>query len=356
MPSVVLTPPPGSVTGTNNDTDGGAFNYTVTGGALTDTASGVVTVDTSGQLDGNGSDNILIGNDSGTTLNAGGGNDILIGNGGNDTLEGSTGNDTYAFDLDDGADTIQESSGTDQIWIFPGSTTLTGLNFEHNTTNGNLVILFNGQSINVTDHFDNANEEVESISFNGGSVSGYALGNGNYALSSDDDSNRQAAAGVDTVLAGDSGAETLTGNTGNDLIFGNGGTDQLVGDAGDDLLVGGLGTDTIDAGAGLDWLVYAEAVIAGNQDTINNYNGDGASKDTIDLSALLDANFGGGSNVADFARLQDAGGGNINLQVDIDGTGAGATFATVAVLSGYNTTGNIVSTYFGGAEQQLQVA
>jgi VCBS repeat-containing protein len=245
---------PGSVTVVNNDNDGGTFNYTATGGAQSDTASVSLIVDT-GTMDGSGSNNeIFIGDANANTINGNAGNDILIGGDGNDSLNGGSGNDIYGFDLDDGSDTIQESSGTDEIRVISGGVALTGLNFEHGSSD-NLVIQFNGQTITVTDHFDNSNEAVEFISFGGATFAGYALGNGNYALSTDDDSNRQASAGIDTVLAGDSGAETLTGNSGNDLLFGNGGVDVLIGGGGDDLLVGGAGDDDFvlqASGGGVD--------------------------------------------------------------------------------------------------------
>ena len=46
---------------------------------------------------------------------------------------------------------------------------------------------------------------------------------------------------------------------------------------------------------------------------------------------------------------------NLNVQVDTDGLANGVNFATVATLTSYNTIGNIVTTYFEGAEHQLTV-
>ena len=120
---------------------------------------------------------------------------------------------------------------------------------------------------------------------------------------------------------------------------------------GNDVLIGGTGNDTLTGGTGIDRMIFEE-VGAANQDTINGYVGTGANADILDLSALLDANFGGGSVVSNFVRLEGAG-ANLNVQVDTDGLANGVNFATVATLTSYNSIGNIVTTYFEGAEHQL---
>jgi hypothetical protein len=52
------------------------------------------------------------------------------------------------------------------------------------------------------------------------------------------------------------------------------------------------------------------------------------SGDVIDLSALLDANFGASSNIADFVRVTQTG-SNVTVQVDPDGAAGGANFSDV---------------------------
>jgi Ca2+-binding RTX toxin-like protein len=176
-------------------------------------------------------------------------------NTGVDTLNGGAGDDTYVIGLADGQDVINESSGTDRISIEAGA--LTGLNaFEVTTGGGNddLVLQFSGQQVTVTDHFDATGEAVEFVNFNGGSFEGYAL-TGDYALSTDDNGDRIALAGVNTLLAGTTAGDDLVGNTGNDLLFGHTGNDDLEGGAGDDLLVGGTGSDLLDGGLGSDTMV-----------------------------------------------------------------------------------------------------
>ena len=78
---------------------------------------------------------------------------------------------------------------------------------------------------------------------------------GDYALSTDDTGDRTAAAGVNTVLVGTTGGDTLIGNTGLDVLFGHDGSDDLAGGLGEDLLIGGTGNDTLDGGDDLDTLV-----------------------------------------------------------------------------------------------------
>ena len=121
----------------------------------------------------------------------------------------------------------------------------------------------------------------------------------------------------------------------------------------DDVLVGGIGNDILDGGTGLDRFFYGETGTT-NQDTVNNYNGTGASKDVIDLSALLDATFGPSSNIDNFIKVTDTG-ANAVVQIDATGTGNFTSAGNVATLTGYGTVGNIVSVYLEGAEHQVQV-
>ena len=213
-------------------------------------------------LNGTNSDDLLVGKAGSDNLNGYGGNDILMGGTGNDTLNGGAGNDSYIFGLADGNDIINEpasgnaaAGGTDRIAI--GAGTLAGLNAYEITSGGgndNLVIGFNGQQITVTDHFDNASEAVEFINLDGAVYEGYAF-DGDYAISADDSGDRQAANGINTLLAGTTGGDDIIGGDGDDLLFGHDGSDDLEGGAGDDLLVGGGGNDAMVGGLGADTMV-----------------------------------------------------------------------------------------------------
>ena len=58
----------------------------------------------------------------------------------------------------------------------------------------------------------------------------------------------------DDVISGDLGDDTVSGDTGNDLVFGGQGDDSLDGGDGDDTVHGGQGDDKIHGGSGNDLL------------------------------------------------------------------------------------------------------
>lgn len=63
---------------------------------------------------------------------------------------------------------------------------------------------------------------------------------------------------------------------------------------------------------------------AANVDTITDNHA--TDNDVLDLSALLDANFGASSNVADFVRVTQIR-SSVTVQVDPDGVAGGANFS-----------------------------
>src|SRR5262249_10492794 len=158
--------------------------------------------------------------------------------------------DTYLFALNDGIDTINEDggtngAGTDRITIMGNGAVLSSLNFADTLVGagGNLVVDYHGQQVTVINQFRRDNHfHGETLPFFGGATyAGYDLGSAAYTLGT----GTTAAAGVNTILSGDSADNTLTGNTGKDLLFGNAGNDTLNGGAGNDLLSGGTGNDTL---------------------------------------------------------------------------------------------------------------
>ena len=220
-------------------------------------------------------------------------------------------NDTYAFFLGDGVDTINDVgnlSDIDNIWIGTGGGALSTLSFTDSSPSaatGNLAIQYGAtDTITVTGHYITANNaDIERIYFDGGSFAGYEFGSDFYAISTDDTGPRDATAGANTVLVGDSAANTLNGNTGNDLLFGGDGGDTLNGNAGNDLLVGGNGGNTMNGGDNNDTLVGGhgnDALTGGagadnfvfkpsfGNDTINDYVA-GTDSLTFDSSIFTDA-------------------------------------------------------------------
>lgn len=215
-------------------------------------------------------------------------NNTITGNSGDNDFNGGAGNDTYVTSAVDGDDDeIADNNGTaDKIVILTGGAALTSLSFVDDNTgtnNGNLDIGFNGNSLTVIDHFDNTNEQVEFINFDNGSFAGYLFGRTDYAINASDPANSGtpsartvAVTAGNNLLVGETGANRLTGGTGNDLLFGAGGQDILDGGAGNDLIVGGQGNDTINGGAGDDTIAYVDGDGA---DTMNG----GAGIDTLSI-------------------------------------------------------------------------
>ncbi|MGM4906697.1 DUF5801 repeats-in-toxin domain-containing protein [Tardiphaga sp. 866_E4_N2_1] len=286
------------------------------------------------------------------------GNDTITGGSGDDTISGGAGNDTYVFGLASGSDTINETSGTDRILIASGGAALTSLNaYDDNTgtNSGDLVIQFNGQSITINNQYSSdANLKVESISFDGGSVSGYDLGSESYLINSLDPTNsggqrviNLAASTADNFIAGETGtSDNITGGSGRDLIFGGGqndvlnggaGNDFLNGGAGVDTLVGGAGNDTLTGGLGADTFVFNAGEYSGGPnssvDTILDYSS--AQSDQIDLTGLLNGLYGG-SQISSNVRLFDGSGGNVSIQVDVN-TGPVTNWQDVATLVAFDT-------------------
>lgn len=113
-------------------------------------------------------------------------------------------------------------------------------------------------------------------------------------------------------------------------INGTAGRDTLTGTAGDDVINGGEGSDTITIGAGHDTVVYQSMRDA--MDTVNDFS---PSLDQINLHALLvSIGYSGSNAFADgYVRLVTVAGG-VSVQVDTDGTQAGATFRPLVLLKG----------------------
>ncbi|WP_194273819.1 MULTISPECIES: peroxidase family protein [Rhizobium] len=325
--------------GGGNDTlNGGLGNDVLNGGTGIDTvtyaaAAGSVTVNlaTGAATGADGNDTITaVENVTGSGFD-----DTITGNANDNVLSGGSGNDTYRFELAAGDDTINETAGTaDRITIATAGAALTSLSVSDSDTgtqNGNLVIDFNGQQVTAIDHFDNTNEGIELINFDGGSFAGYQLGAGDYTISTSDPANSGAPTARtvtvttgNNLIAGETGVDRLTGGTGRDLLFGNAGNDILSGGGDDDLIVGGEGNDTIDGGAGNDTIVYDIDEGAGGSDVIDG----GANTDTL---AIID------SGGADAETLSVAYNGTSITQIEGGGSIAGIERITADLGVGTDT-------------------
>ncbi|MCP8940836.1 family 16 glycosylhydrolase [Alsobacter sp. SYSU M60028] len=161
---------------------------------------------------GNALDNLLVGAGSADSLAGLAGNDTLSGAAGADTMAGGVGDDVYV--VDDAGDIATEAAnaGFDTVQASVGSWTLTG--------------------------------NLESLVYTG--VSAF----------------RGVGNGLDNVVSGGDGADTLIGGAGADTLYGGAGADRLNGGLGDDRIVAGAGADTVTGDAGADVFVFAAQSVA----------------------------------------------------------------------------------------------
>ena len=112
-------------------------------------------------------------------------------------------------------------------------------------------------------------------------------------------------------INGQGGDDVLVGLADNDMLDGGAGADLLLAGDGDDALTGGIEIDVLAGGRGADTFNFAatdanaDGVPTTNADWLVDYSF--VEGDTMDLSALLDTNFGTASNLSDFVRLQTSG-------------------------------------------------
>jgi Ca2+-binding RTX toxin-like protein len=253
-------------------------------------------------LTGGANDDALYGLGGDDTLDGLGGHDILNGGTGADTMTGGTGNDTYQ--VDNAGDVVLEATGEG---IDTVKTTLA--------------------SYTLADH-------VERLEFVG---TGDFTGTGN---------------GLDNLLRGGTGNDTLDGGEGSDKLRGAEGADQMTGGAGNDTYqvddagdvvveLGGGGVDMVKTnlasytlgdnverlqfvgtgdftgtGNGLDNLLWGSS----GDDTLDG----GAGSDLLRSAAGADTMTGGGGN--DIYLVDDAG----DVVVEATGEGSDTVRTTLA--------------------------
>ena len=145
-------------------------------------------------------------------------------------------------------------------------------------------------------------------------------------IGTDGDDTLAGENGVDNAIAGRAGDDNLFGDIGNDVIDGGLGNDFLFGDAGNDVLIGGPGADRINGGDGADEHRYFSIIERG--DRIEGFNAE--EGDVLNFSDLL-GNDEGQANIEDFIRFDQVG-NDIEVSVDVDGSGSDSGFITYVTL------------------------
>lgn len=293
-------------TGEGNDQVVTSVGYTLSSGQEVENlfaAVGTAPID----LAGNALSQNLFGNAGANTLTGGGGVDLLVGGGGDDilfgnadassTLQGGTGNDTY-YILRTGDSLVEfANEGNDRIVTTVSYTLSTGV-------------------------------EVETLAAADQHGTGAIDLGGNELVQ---------------LILGNDGVNSMAGAGGADTLAGFGGADALDGGSGDDQLNGGAGNDVLTGGSGSDQFVFADALGAGNVDSVQDFvsGTDHLLLDHNIFTGLSTGALAAGAFVigttaqdADDRILYDAATGN--LYYDADGNGAG-TAVLFATLSGHPT-------------------
>jgi Ca2+-binding RTX toxin-like protein len=133
------------------------------------------------------------------------------------------------------------------------------------------------------------------------------------------------------AVTGSSHNDTLTGGSGSDVLYGEAGNDTLPGNANNDILYGRSGLDTLTGGDGSDTFVFEAASPFGNVDVMTDFST--GQSDKLDLSDLLSAYDSLTEDITHFVEITTSGSNSL-LKVDMDGTGAGASFVQIATLQG----------------------
>nr|WP_281378903.1 calcium-binding protein [Azospirillum oleiclasticum] len=242
---------------------------------------------------GNALDNLITGGAGNDTLTGGDGNDTLIGAGGTDWLLGGDGDDLY----------VVSDAG-----VFVVETTVGGLDTIRTDLSVFTLI-----------------DQVETLEYSG---AGDFTGTGN---------------GLDNLITGGAGADTLDGDAGNDTLNGGTGADTLTGGLGDDLFLvddagdlvveaAGEGTDTVRTtltayalGDHLESLAYGgTAGFTGTGNALDNMITGGTGNDTLDGGTGTDTLTGGSGD--DVYTVDDAG----DLVVELAGGGSDGVLTGLA--------------------------
>ncbi|WP_417624700.1 calcium-binding protein [Paremcibacter congregatus] len=274
--------------------EGGADNDSLYGGDGSDT------------LRGDAGNDALYGEAGNDTLEGGDGDDILYGGAGSDILKGGLGDDLYIFGANDGADTIIDAGGIneiafniedvapDQLWF-----TRSGNDLTVEVVGGDTKVTLQGYYTGgttlrriVTGSHSLSGDQMDDLVV---AMAGEAVGAATAEITA-----AKAAVWQDNlfyvdryVIKGTGSGNTLTADSrlGDFYISGFGGYDTITGSEGNDVLNGGTGSDYIYGEGGDDTFLVEGPDVAWNK----YYGGDGfdsllggSGDDTIGISILQD--------------------------------------------------------------------
>ena len=224
------------------------------------------------RLNGNGGNDILSGRDGNDTLDGGDGDDDLDGGAGADTLNGGAGNDSLdggsgadsmaggdgddVYTVDDAGDSVSEiaNAGRDRVETSLVSYTL-GANVEDLRYTGSGDFTGTGNGLDNVIAGGTGNDTLDggagsdTVSYAGNPADGQSVDLA--AATSSGGGGTDSLAGFENVVGSDFD-DTLSGDAGANGLSGSGGNDTLSGRDGDDSLDGGSGNDRLDGGAGAD--------------------------------------------------------------------------------------------------------
>ncbi|WP_296740517.1 type I secretion C-terminal target domain-containing protein, partial [Mesorhizobium sp.] len=176
------------------------------------------------------------------------------------------------------------------------------------------------------------------------SASGHDTFTGGGTSDTVDFSNASASVQVNLlthVYGGAASGDTLTGVE--NLIGSSHDGDVLVGDANNNVLIAGTGQSTMTGGAGADTFVVNAATWTSHgsiHDLITDYHS--SEGDTVDLSKVLDAVFGGNQTSTDALGSLSATNDGTNIHINVTHGGSTVEVATLTAYSGISHTLNIV--------------
>lgn len=263
------------------------------------------------RLFGDAGDDRLDGGGDADQLDGGDGDDVLLGGDGDDVLRGSFASDR--LDGGDGADSLYGDGGEDLLFGGDGDDRLDG---------GDMDDLLDGGAGDDVALGDNGDDVI----FGGDGDDQLDGSSGNDVLDGGGGADRLAGGIMSDTLRGGADDDTLLGGDNGDVLVGGSGADLLDGGDGQDVLDGGTGVDVLWGRADLDTFVI-DAIGADDVDRIMDYTvGERLRFDVLD--GVFDD---GRHEIDDFVRKVEAG-GDVRLQVDMDGSGGSAGFVDAIVI------------------------